>query len=123
MARKKNANVNSKELFQDKIRNEISNILRREISDPRLNMISITRVELTPDYSQAKVYWDTFDASKRGDVKKAIEGVSSKMRTLLANNLQVRHTPVLFFYYDSQFEDELKITQLLNKSSTNDEDL
>ena len=121
--RKRNNGVSSKDLFQDKIRNEISLMLRREIADPRLTMISITRVELNQDYSVAKVYWDTFDASKRGDAKKAIDGLTGKMRSLLAKNLDVRHTPILEFFYDSQFEDELKITQLLKDATSNEEEL
>lgn len=121
--RKKNGGVSSKDLFQDKIRNEISVMLRREIADPRLTMISITRVELNQDYSVAKVYWDTFDSSKRGDAKKAIDGLKGKMRSLLAKHLDVRHTPILEFYYDSQFEDELKITQLLKDAASNEEDV
>jgi ribosome-binding factor A len=121
--RKSNNGVSSKDLFQDKIRNEISLMLRREIADPRLTMISITRVELNQDYSVAKVYWDTFDASKRGDAKKAIDGLKGKMRSLLAKNLDVRHTPILEFFYDSQFEDELKITQLLKDATSNEEEL
>lgn len=121
--RKSNNGVSSKDLFQDKIRNEISLMLRREIADPRLTMISITRVELNQDYSVAKVYWDTFDASKRGDAKKAIDGLTGKMRSLLAKNLDVRHTPILEFFYDSQFEDELKITQLLKDATSNEEEL
>lgn len=121
---KRNKNApSSKELFQDKIRNEISLMFRREISDPRLTMISITRVELNQDFSVAKVYWDTFDASKRGDAKKAIEGLTGKMRSLLAKNLDVRHTPELNFYYDSQYEDEMRITQILNDSKKSDGDV
>lgn len=120
MARK-NSNSNSKDLYQERIKNEINMLLRREISDPRLSLCSVTRVELNPDFSVATVFWDTFDSSKRGDIKKAIEGISGRMRTLLAKNLQVRHTPVLTFTYDSQFEDEMKITELLNKASTDDE--
>lgn len=121
--RKNNGGVSTKDLFQDKIRNEISVMLRREISDPRLTMISITRVDLNQDYSVAKVFWDTFDAAKRGDAKKAITGLAGRMRSLLAKRLDVRHTPILEFYYDSQFEDELKITQLLKDATSDDEDL
>ena len=123
MAQRKKGGVSSKELFQDKIRNEISLMLRREIADPRLIMISITRVELNQDYSVAKIYWDTFDSSKRGDAKKAIEGISKKMRALLAKNLKVRHTPELNFIYDSQFEDEHKIAQLLKEASSHEEEV
>jgi ribosome-binding factor A len=120
MARKKN-NTNSRDLYQEKIKNELNVLLRREISDPRLSLCSVTRVDLNPDFSVASVYWDTFDASKRGDIKKAIEGISGRMRTLLAKNLDVRHTPTLTFFYDSQFEDELMITELLNKAKTDEE--
>lgn len=118
MARQKKAGGNPKQTYQDRIKNEINMILRREVADPRLTLCSITRVELNPDYSVAEVYWDTFDSSKRGDIKTAIEGLSGKMRTLLAKNLNVRHTPSLTFFYDSQFEDEMKITQLLNSADS-----
>jgi len=120
MARKK-SNTNSRELYQEKIKNELNVLLRREISDPRLSLCSVTRVDLNPDFSTADVFWDTFDASKRGDIKKAIEGISGRMRTLLAKNLDVRHTPILTFLYDSQFEDELKITELLKKAKSDEE--
>jgi ribosome-binding factor A len=122
MARQRKAGANPKQSYQEKIKNEINTILRREVSDPRLVMCSVTRVELNPDYSTAEVYWDTFDASKRGDIKLAIDGLSGKMRSLLAKNLDVRHTPVLTFLYDSQFEDEMKITQLLKDIKSDESD-
>lgn len=122
MARQKKAGGNPKHSYQEKIKNEINMILRREVSDPRLTLCSVTRVELNPDYSVAEVFWDTFDSSKRGDIKSAIEGLSGKMRSLLAKNLDVRHTPVLTFHYDSQFEDEMKITELLKSTNTESSD-
>lgn len=111
MARKSGSN--SKPVFEEKIQKEINSLLRSELKDPRLMLMSVTRVELNQDYSVAKVYWDTFDSSKRGDVKSAIEGTAGRLRSLLAKNLKVRHTPVLSFIYDSQFEDEAKIDKLL----------
>lgn len=114
MARKQNHN---KIVFEEKIKNELNMSLRRDIADPRLTMVSFTRVELTEDYSYAKVYWDTYDASKRGDAKEAMEKVNSKLRSLLSKVLKLRHTPELHFYYDSQFEDELKIEKLLKKEN------
>jgi len=112
---KKNNGPSSKDVYQERIRNELNLILRREVSDPRLTLASITKVELNQDFSMAKVYWDTFDASARGDVKKAFEGVDGRFRTLLAKNVKFRHTPALTFIYDSQYEDEMKITKLLNE--------
>jgi len=106
-----------KEKYQEGLIKEISLIFRTEIKDSRLTFISITKVELNSDYSVAKVYWDTFDASKRGDAKKALENVAGKVRSLLASRLKARHTPLIEFHYDSQFESEKKIDALLSPNS------
>lgn len=111
MARK--AGSPGKSVFEERIKNTINSSLRGELKDPRFLMMSATRVELNQDYSAAKVYWDTFDSSKRGDVKAALEGVAGKLRSVLAKKLNVRHTPELSFVYDSQFEDEKNIERLL----------
>lgn len=107
----------SKLKYEERVRDEINLALRREFTDPRLVNVSITHVELTQDYSHAKVYWDTFNVSKRGDAKEAIEAVAGRMRKLLSGKMEVRHTPELHFIYNSQYEDESRIEKLLNDSS------
>lgn len=111
----------SKIKYEERMRDEINLALRRDFVDARLANVSITHVELTQDYSHAKVYWDTFNASTRGDAKEAIESTAGRMRKILASKMQVRHTPELHFVYNSQFEDELKITRLLQSDSTDEE--
>lgn len=106
----------SKVKYEERVRDVINSALRREFADPRLVNVSVTHVELTQDYSHAKVYWDTFDASKRGDAKEAIESTTSRMRKLLASKMEVRHTPEIHYVYNSQFEDESKINKLLHES-------
>lgn len=107
----------SKVKYEERIRDEINLALRREFADARLMNVSVTHVELTQDYSHAKVYWDTFNASTRGDAKEAIESTAGRMRKLLANKMEVRHTPEIHYVYNSQYEDESKITRLLKDSS------
>lgn len=107
----------SKVKYEEKVRDFINTALRREFADPRLMNVSVTHVELTQDYSHAKVFWDTFDTKKRGDAKEALEATSGRMRKLLASKMEVRHTPEIHFVYDSSYEDENKISDLLNKSS------
>ena len=104
----------SKLKYEERVRDEINLALRREFTDSRLMNVSVTHVELTQDYSHAKVYWDTFNAGTRGDAKEAIEATSSRMRKILASKMEVRHTPELQFIYNSQFEDEIKISKLLD---------
>lgn len=103
--------------YEEQLLNEINQFLRKVIADSRLMFVSITRVELNKDYSYAKVYWDTFDVQKRGEIKKAIEGVTGKIRTLLAKVLKVRQVPSLTFVYDSQYESELEISKLLESET------
>lgn len=118
MARKQGHN---KPIYEEKLKDAINVALRQKIKDPRLTMVSVTRVELTPDYSHAKVFWDTFDVDNRGDIKKGMDGVGSKLRSILAKEMNVRHTPSLSFTYDSQFEDERKIEELLKGSDQSEE--
>ena len=103
----------SKIKYEERVRDEINFALRREFADPRLVNVSVTHVELTQDYSHAKVYWDTFNASTRGDAKNAIEATAGRMRKILADKMEIRHTPEIHYVYNSQFEDSNKIDQLL----------
>jgi ribosome-binding factor A len=113
-------NKHSKAKYEEQIKNALNSALRRDVSDARLTMASFTRVELTDEYDHAKAWWDTFDAGKRGDIKEALEGVKGKLRSLLAQRLDVRHVPELHFFYDSQFEDEQHIGRLLKDSDGGD---
>jgi ribosome-binding factor A len=107
----------SKLKYEERVRDEINLALRREFADPRLMNVSVTHVELTQDYSHAKVYWDTFNAATRGDAKDAIESTAGRMRKVLSTKMDVKHTPEIHYIYNSQFEDESKITKLLKDSS------
>ena len=91
----------SKEKYEEMIQNDINSFLRQGFSDPRLTMVSVTRVELNDDYSMAKVYWDTFNSASRGDSKAAVDGTVGKIRSMLAKTLKVRHVPEIKFFYDS----------------------
>lgn len=114
MAQQGRGNKFSKQKYEERVRDEINLALRREFADPRLMNVSVTHVELTQDYSHAKVYWDTFDVAKRGDAKEAIESTAGRMRKMLASKMEVRHTPEIHYIYNSQFEDSNKIDRLLN---------
>lgn len=102
-----------KDKFSQRVLNDMNAFLRQRFTDSRLRFVSFSKVDLSQDFSKATVYWDTFDASSRGDAKKAIEHIGSKMRSMLASSLQVRHVPELDFRYDGQFEAERKIDELL----------
>jgi ribosome-binding factor A len=116
---KKNTNNFKKEKYEERLLNEINSLLRSSTNDGRLARVSITKVELSPDYGYATVSWDTYDSGTRGDAKIAIEASSGRIRSELAKVLEVRHVPALTFIYDNQFEEENKITELLKKERAN----
>ncbi|MBF0206184.1 MAG: 30S ribosome-binding factor RbfA [Oligoflexia bacterium] len=107
-----------KEKYQEEIMQLVSSFMRRQLSDTRLTFISITKIELNNDYSEAKIYWDTHDNSKRGDAKHALDGIISKIRRHLASSLKVRQIPLLNFVYDAQFDCERKIEALLKEEQS-----
>lgn len=109
----------AREKFEEKLMQQINVLLKRDFADPRLQFVSVTGVELSKDYSYATIMWDTFDRSKRGDAKAAIDGISGKLRSKLSKTLDVRHTPHLTFVYNSQFDSENHITNLLKETAMN----
>lgn len=116
----RNKNPFKKDKYEERLVNLINELLRREARDSRLQFVSVTKVELSPDYGYATVFWDTFDSSHRGDAKKAIEASTGFLRTELAKKLEVRHVPSLTFVYDNQFEEESKIDRLLKDANSSD---
>lgn len=110
-----------KDRFEERLLNEINGLLRLTIRDPRLQFVSITKVEMSPDYSYATCHWDTFNSGTRGDAKKALEEAKGKIRSELAKTLEVRHVPSLSFFYDNQFDEEQKISKLINSSNESDD--
>lgn len=114
-----------KEKYEERLLNEINSLIRRGLSDARLSKVSVTKVELSPDYGYATVSWDTYDSATRGDAKTAIEAATGRIRSELAKTLEVRHVPSLTFVYDNQYEEEKKIMDILNaskKESDSDEE-
>lgn len=111
-----------KEKYEERLLNEINGLLRSHTKDDRLRKVSITKVELSPDYGYATVSWDTYDSGTRGDAKVAIEASKGFLRSELAKVLDVRHVPSLSFIYDNQFEEEKKIMDLINSENQKSND-
>ncbi len=95
------------------IKNELSVFLLREVADPRLAAISFSRVMVSPDLKQAKVY---FVLPVGGDAKKVLRALRRArgfFRSHLARTLNMRYTPDLAFYFDDINEEVERIETLL----------
>lgn len=98
---------------------EISDILRREIKDPRISgVVSITDVEISHDNSSAKVFFSVFgDEETKKETAKALEHNTPKIRHEVGKRIRLRHTPVIHFVEDTSLERGVRITELLDKIS------
>lgn len=98
---------------------EISEIVQMRIKDPRIEgIISVTDVELSPDYRHAKVYISIYgDDEQKQRIMDAIEESSSFVRKEVGRRIRLRHVPELKFFLDESLEKGKKITDLIDKIS------
>lgn len=100
----------------DFLRDEISEILQREMKDPRLGLVSVTRVELSPDLRYAKVFVSVLGSEEeRQETMKALSGAAGFVRYLLKPRMHVRHVPEVTFRLDRSMEHAEQIQRTLNE--------
>ena len=92
---------------------ELGNILLLEAKDEDFKHVTITDCEVTNDLSFAKIYFTTTD--DREKVTKDLNNAAGFFRSLLAERLQIRHTPELRFIFDESIEYGQKIQKIIEK--------
>lgn len=107
---------------EGEILRELTKILRKEISDPRLREISITAVECTSDFSYATIYYSllTDNSVREEEVSQGLEKAKGLMRHLLSNNLTLFKVPELIFKRDNSVAYGSKIDQLIKQVQEQD---
>ena len=85
-------------------REEISKILQEEIKDEAIKFVTVTSVDVTNDLSFAKVYVTVLNEERQEETLKALNEASGFIRKLLADRINIRHTPELKFLYDDSIE-------------------
>ena len=100
------------------LRTELSTLLIRQIKDPRLQgVISITRVETSPDMRTAKVFLSVMgDPETRQSALAGIQSAATFLRRELRPRLVLRHTPFLTFTLDPSMEDANQLMQIMNNN-------
>jgi ribosome-binding factor A len=98
----------------DQIQRELSEILRSELKDPRVGMITLTGVEVSPDFAHAKVFYTSLaEAAQRDEVRAGLKRASGFLRTMLGARLKIHNTPELHFVYDESVESGIRLTHLI----------
>lgn len=99
------------------IQQEISNILREQVNDPRLaSLISVTRVSTSPDLRHAKVFVSTLgDEANKSEILQGFAAASGFLRRQLANRLRIKHMPELIFHLDDSIERGAEVLRLIEE--------
>src|SRR6476660_3554504 len=99
----------------DQIRGELGSLLAREVHDPGIGFVTITRVTVTPDLQHARVAYTALgdDAARRGTAR-ALERATPFLRRQIGARLRLKRTPDLEFAYDESIAGQERIEQLLN---------
>jgi len=100
----------------DDIQRVMSDLLR-EVKDPRVQqgMLSVTRVETTPDLSYSKIWISVMGLQSEKEFKKGLRSASGWLRKELSSHLKLRHTPELVFELDHSIEYGAHISQLISE--------
>ena len=101
--------------INEEIQKELSNLLRT-VKDPRVadTMISITRVETTPDLRYTKVYVSVLQSEKANEALKGLKSAGGYLRRQLGTNLQLRYAPEIVWALDDSITYGARMLNLIN---------
>jgi ribosome-binding factor A len=109
----------------EQIQRELSEIIRLELKDPRVGMVTLTDVEVTPDYEHARVFFTRLAnlgtalgtaAADNIAVTQALEHAAGFLRSELAHRMRLRVVPQLHFEYDESIERGVRLSNLIDEA-------
>ena len=115
MARKPSSTPNRSYQVADQIQRDLAEVIARELKDPRVGMVTLQGVEVTPDYAHAKVHFSVLN----GDPVKTGEGLNQAagfLRNGLFKRLHIHTVPTLHFVYDRTPERASDMNALIAKA-------
>ena len=115
MAAKKSTTPNRAFKVADQIQRDLSELIARELKDPRVGLVTLQGVEVAPDYAHAKVFFSLLT----GDPQQTQEGLNQAagfLRSGLFKRLHIHTVPTLHFVYDRTSEKAADMNALIAKA-------
>jgi len=101
----------------DQIQREIAELVRTEVRDPRVGLVTFTGVELSRDQSHAKVFFTVLGAGPVIDeAQQGLDRAAGFLRSQLAHRLTIRKVPELHFEYDESVERGMRLSKLIDEA-------
>ncbi|MDF0606688.1 30S ribosome-binding factor RbfA [Neisseriaceae bacterium TC5R-5] len=104
----------------EQIQRELAELIRTGLKDPRVGWVTITAVEVTRDYSHAKVFYTVMDETSRESTQQALEHSSGFLRSELGRCIKIYTTPQLHFVYDESVVHGMHMTSLIKQVARED---
>jgi ribosome-binding factor A len=102
------------ERVADQIRGELGSLLTRDVRDPGIGFVTVTRVQLTPDLQTARVYYTVLgDPTSRRNSSRALDRAAPFLRRQIGSRLRLKRVPELRFLYDESIAGQDRIDRLL----------
>ena len=104
------------ERVADQIRAEVTSMIARELHDPGVGFVTITRVQVSPDLQHARVFYTAMgDEAARKASAKALERAAGFMRRQIGRRLRLRRAPEIQFEFDGGVGHQDRVEQLLKE--------
>lgn len=102
----------------DQIQRDLSELIRLEVKDPRLGLITITDVEVTPDYAHARIYYSVLpdDATQLKRTEEGLAACRGFLRAKLGRLLKIHQTPELHFVRDDSVARAIAMSALIDRA-------
>jgi ribosome-binding factor A len=112
---KKSSKPNRSYQIADQIQRDLTELIARELKDPRVGMVTINAVEVTPDYAHAKVFFSILMGDAQ-ETEEALNQAAGFLRNHLFKRLHIHTVPTLHFHFDRTTERAADMNALIAKA-------
>jgi ribosome-binding factor A len=103
----------------EQVHHELAEMIRAEVKDPRVGLVSVTGVELTPDYAYATVYFTVLpdDAATVAETLVGLRRAAGFLRSQLGRRVRIHTTPELRFVHDTSTAHGMSMSRLIDEAN------
>ncbi|MBO8126389.1 MAG: 30S ribosome-binding factor RbfA [Firmicutes bacterium] len=107
---------NRHERIEDQIQEEIGEMILKDLKDPRIGFASVTRVKLTGDKREVRVFVSVYGSEEeKQKTIEALEHAKGYVRTEIGRRIKLRHTPEVHFFLDDSIEKGSRVMEILSR--------
>jgi len=101
----------------DQIQRELAEILREELKDPRVRLVTVTAVDVSADLAHAKIYFTSLAGeAERAEIAAGLARATGFLRTALGRRLRIHNIPELHFQHDASVEEGVRLSRLIDQA-------